>query len=567
VLGLALLGIGGAALSAVQLFTGLQAAGESARSKLAIEMARTFAFPPENLLTTAMPHIFGQLTGDPGYWGRWFLWEDSLFIGTTALILAIYGAVRGEAKQKRFATTFLVVSMLLAFGYYTPLYELLYRFFPGISSFRGISKFAFLAALFLANLSAVGLDRLFRVPQAPRKPAIAVALSGLILAIAGATIWLSASTGLKGFWGKLLSRISWTSEGYLYGPFRDNKLAHSFILESGHNAALNICIAAGVCMVVAAMWLGAQKDRRWVYGIAIVATLELLAFAWQNTMTFDLKQITTDERQLAIFAKLVGADQRAMTGMPTVYMMAGGNDGWGNDPMVLRRYSDLIAYGQQTPGDADPSFANPGPLWGLARIKGALIPTANGVDPRKYNLRTLGRAQLIDTAEVIDDPKKLLATLADPQFAPSSKALLEKPLSIMPNGSGGDHLGAGSVDVIDRTTDAMEITADVRRTSILLVTDNYCSGWRVRSLDESPVQKEYPVVRADYTFRGIPLMPGKHHFLLEYMPAGYVAGKIVTLVSLLGYIVAGFLLWGPLAARFGRVVPESRKSSPRKFIA
>ena len=167
-------------------------------------------------------------------------------------------------------------------------------------------------------------------------------------------------------------------------------------------------------------------------------------------------------------------------------------------------------------------------------------------------------------------PQKIARGPCRPRIrAPSSKATLEKPVSPMPAGNGGDQMGAGFVQVVDRTTNAMEITADVRRTSILLVTDNYSAGWRVRSLDESPVQKNYPVVRADYTFRGIPLMPGKHHFVLEYMPVGYVAGKIVTLVSLLGYIVAGFLLWGPLAARFKKKRPRtgSGRSSWRKFIA
>ena len=62
-----------------------------------------------------MPHVFGELSGGINYWGRWFLWEDSLFIGMTATILAVYGAVHGERKDRRFAVTFLIVSMLLAF--------------------------------------------------------------------------------------------------------------------------------------------------------------------------------------------------------------------------------------------------------------------------------------------------------------------------------------------------------------------------------------------------------------------------------------------------------------------
>ena len=49
-LGFALIGAGGVCISAIQLFTGLAAASESLRSGLDIEVARTFPFPPENLL-------------------------------------------------------------------------------------------------------------------------------------------------------------------------------------------------------------------------------------------------------------------------------------------------------------------------------------------------------------------------------------------------------------------------------------------------------------------------------------------------------------------------------------
>ncbi|HWE02886.1 MAG TPA: hypothetical protein VG326_10805 [Tepidisphaeraceae bacterium] len=559
--GLALLGIGGAALSAVQLFTGLQAASESTRSQLPIETARTFAFPPENLVTAVAPHVFGQVTGGVGYWGRWFLWEDSLFIGMTALILAVYGAVRGEPKHRRFAAGFLVASLLLAFGYYTPLYGVLYRFFPGFGSFRGVSKFAFIAALFLANLSGVGFDHLLRTPRRGRYPAIFIAGFATVLAILAATIWLSAGAGSRGMWGRLLRRVSWSSEGYQYGAFRDFTPTPAFIVESGHGAALNICVAAGVCMLVAAMWLGARKQRRYVYAIGALATLELLTFAWQNTPVFDLHLVTNVERRLVGLAKLVGADGRAITGMPTIYMMAGGNDGWGNDPMVLRRYSELITYDQGAFGDESPNVSKMGPLWGLVRIKGALVPTETGMDRRQYVGRMLARAQLIDTVEVIENPRRILAALADPTFAPAAKVLLEKPVSPMPIGSGGDRLGIGTFDLKDRTTDEIEITADVRRASILLISDNYSSGWRVGSLDEHPVQSNYQVVRADYVLRGIPLMPGRHHLLLRYMPTGYVAGKIVTLVSLLIYIGLGLSPWipgSPGGRRFSRDVAAGR---------
>jgi hypothetical protein len=549
------MGIGGAMLSAVQLFTGLAAAGESARSQLPIEFARTFAFPPENLLTLAMPNIFGQLTGDLGYWGRWYLWEDSLFIGTTATILALYGAFCGDRKYRRFAVTFLVVSLLLALGNYTPVYGVLYRFLPGMSSFRGVSKFAYLSALFLANLAAVGLDRLLRantdVPAVrkssvlPAKPVTAIGSVAMIMAILAAGILFSANAGAKGWWGAVLSRIPWSDEGFQYGSFGHNALTAAFIRDSGHGVALSLCIAAGVCTLVAAMWQAAQKDRRWFYGVAAIAAVELFVFAANNQPTFDLAIVTNQEKMLRGFATLVGPEQRAITGMPTVYMMAGGFDGWGNDPMVLRRYSELISKGLDVGPDGAPIFSRMGPLWGLVRIQGALVQSRSGIDRQPFVGVKLARAQLIDSANVIADPKQMLEALANPKFTPGHKVLLEKPVSLMPTGSGADLSEPGVVQLSDLSTDAIEITADVSRNCILLISDNYSAGWHARSLDGAPAQKDYEVVRADYTLRGIPLTPGKHHLLLEYKPTAYIVGKYVTMISLLGYILAAFYFWRP----------------------
>jgi xanthosine utilization system XapX-like protein len=82
-LGLGGMYLGAAALTAVQLLAGLQAAGESVRSSgTPYAFAAMFSFPPENFLTLLVPSLFGSIGS---YWGRWYLWEMSLFISVTGL--------------------------------------------------------------------------------------------------------------------------------------------------------------------------------------------------------------------------------------------------------------------------------------------------------------------------------------------------------------------------------------------------------------------------------------------------------------------------------------------------
>ena len=73
---------GAALLAAVQLLPAIQTTRETTRGlRLPFAFASMVAFPPENFLTLFAPNFFGEMAK---YWGRWYLWETSLFIGVVA---------------------------------------------------------------------------------------------------------------------------------------------------------------------------------------------------------------------------------------------------------------------------------------------------------------------------------------------------------------------------------------------------------------------------------------------------------------------------------------------------
>jgi len=86
---------GAAAVTAVQLLTGLDAVRQSLRSHLSMAAAASFSFPPENLMTLMMPGFF---VAGGRYWGRWLLPEACLFVGAAPLSLAVFGAIRGTRR-------------------------------------------------------------------------------------------------------------------------------------------------------------------------------------------------------------------------------------------------------------------------------------------------------------------------------------------------------------------------------------------------------------------------------------------------------------------------------------
>src|SRR5438876_1326116 len=225
---------GGALLAAVQLLPAIQTTRETTRGfRLPFQFASMLGLPPENFVTLLAPDFFGQMAK---YWGRWYLWETSLFIGVAGLALATYAAIWCQRATKWRPLAVIFVCFLLALGAYTPFFGFLYACVPGFDRFRGISKFGFLASLFLCLLVATGLDRLFRQRRIETSFIGAVFAGAAALGIAG---WWAASAAS---WPGLMNASRASGQSYLLPQLYANT---EFIAQSQHLAAVSLFVAAG----------------------------------------------------------------------------------------------------------------------------------------------------------------------------------------------------------------------------------------------------------------------------------------------------------------------------------
>ncbi len=273
VLGLGSMYVGAAALAAVQLLAGLEAAGESVRSSgTSYAFAAMFSFPPENFLTLLVPGFFGGMSS---YWGRWYLWEMSLFIGVTGFVLAVSGAVRGSRKLRLSSVSMTLILSVLALGTYTPLFNLLYRSVPGFDMFRGNSKFIFLVAMFSVMLSAIGLDNLLHDPPWRQRLAKLLSFAGLAVGAVGLWIYLSAASGLSGTWGSLMSAVAATGESYLpLGSYQDQ----AFVNGAGVFTAKGVLLFNASCLLFSLLLRRTRVAPRAVYLVPLLAALEMFIF-------------------------------------------------------------------------------------------------------------------------------------------------------------------------------------------------------------------------------------------------------------------------------------------------
>ena len=210
IIGFAAILAGGIALSAVQLLSGMEAAAGSIREGgVSYHTAGSFSLPPENLLTLLAPNFFGSMNNDT-YWGAVYLWEMTVFISVTGLILAVYGFICGKLNSNRFIFGVLAMIMfILAIGSHTPLFKLLYNYVPGFNRFRGSSKFIYPMTLFMLMLTGIGLDSLFREPRFIKRMSVIFFAAAAVIVLTGWAVQHSAGAeDLGGWWAKFMAEFA-----------------------------------------------------------------------------------------------------------------------------------------------------------------------------------------------------------------------------------------------------------------------------------------------------------------------------------------------------------------------
>ncbi len=194
----ALMFIGGACLSAAQLFPAAEFASQSVRREWPFELFTLHSLHPLSLLTTLFPFFHGEGRGfyKMPYWGvYWHHNEAQIYLGVVALSLAIAGAV--IAWRARFAVGIFwicaaLIGVILALGKYSgPVAYALYQI-PVISAFRSPNRHWMEVALGVSVLAGFAVDKLLsdesrhlaRVAQIG-----SLSLAAFCVAVGGFVLW------------------------------------------------------------------------------------------------------------------------------------------------------------------------------------------------------------------------------------------------------------------------------------------------------------------------------------------------------------------------------------------
>jgi hypothetical protein len=196
--------VGGALLIFPMLLT-LQFADLSNRPTELLDDALRGSLHPANLATLAVANIFGT---HASYWGpgaatlpEVALTDDSenyLFVGAVPILLILWLGVAGGSAWRpgrRLMTGTAAIACLFMLGRYTPLYDLAFRFVPGIDLFRRPTDASFVFGIALAIVAGHCLADYVREGLPRFRPLCTAAAFSALLAIVGSAVMFSARTG------------------------------------------------------------------------------------------------------------------------------------------------------------------------------------------------------------------------------------------------------------------------------------------------------------------------------------------------------------------------------------
>ena len=552
--------LGALGVTAIQWLTALQASQETVRSTgVSFAFASMFSFPPENVLTLLSPTIFGG-TGDLPYWGRCYLWEMCLFLSVTGLFLLLVGGALTQRKRERnLAILMLAILFILALGKHTPLFHFLYQYVPGFNLFRSVSKFTFLASLFLILLAGYGLE--YVLQQLRIKPALVwLTLAGAVTCLL-ASRWIgTAAVHDQSWWQALLAWMERTQESYL----RPDLFHHSAFAHYAADGTARALLISGILLSTIAGFLGWGWQRTGVtriiaLALCLLATGELVYTAREFRPTFPLS--ATQQAEIPDYMRQHASARDSRILNPTLPDAAMGNglhDIWGADSSILRRYAEFIFFTQgENPDDASQylPLKKLHPLFGMLRCQHAFVQVpGQALSVLDCGSRPLPRLLLIRDWRVADRRDEIFRALSQPEFDPSRQVILESPPP-WPVQTGQSATMTEKASILSETSENVELSITVNRPAMLVMTDNYSTGWHIIPCSDSS-QRDYRIQPANYILRAVSLAPGFHHFRMVYRPQAYVIGAWISGISLM-------LLLLPTVLGAWQIVQQEPHSAPR----
>ena len=514
-------------LVAAQFLPFVELAGLSSRVvSTAYEVVTIRSFPPREILTFIFPYFYGAQVHFANYTeellGRVSQdWLISPYLGILPLFLIFLSLRKKSAFPWFFAVTALV-SLLLSFGKYTPLYRLVY-FIPGISMIRYPVKYLFLTTFCLAVLASAGLQELMKVLEEKKEGLrkILKVTSGFFAVLLSIFIFLFV----------LCSRVFEVMAKKYFSGLNPIFLSFaadifSFNLLSLFNIVFYLL---ALMLLLWAAYHGRIKKSIFVFLLILVVALDLLANGYPIMQPARAEifsalpenyEILQEEKGIYRFLYTLEVEDqsRVIIGPDFDEALYEAKDNFAANWHIPHHFYDFFGYESIHP---------------FALLKYFRNLTDKGVKDKLKFLSAFNVKYLISTREIKAPSLRLLRhkeKYGKSIYLYENKKAL--PRAYMLDASHRPDMKRARVELIEYQPERVMIRADSNKGGLLFLADAYYPGWKAY-VDG----KEERILRADEFFRAVPVPPGEHTVRFVYDPLSFKLGTLISSLALLGLAV------------------------------
>jgi hypothetical protein len=538
-------------ISSVQLIPFFELIQYSIRGKgIPYSEAVIWSFAPKDILLFFLPDAYGYFLDVKKYWVTQ-CWLKTLYTGGLPFILGSFFLLLGKDRKLYFSLMFF--SLFCALGGYNPLYRFLYEYVPFFNGIRYPAKFIYLFILGLSIISGLGFQRLVEFSREDTNKRFKTLL--IALALISGFLLLGLTLGHQKAEHVLKVR------GFDFPDF-------NLLSVNLHHAKRFLFY-----LTLFFLLLRVGQEMKWRGWVKVLLVFFLIADLFGN-MGFYGKEKTSDYFQKTKILEMISSDQGPFrtfsTGktismdtqilaagasnlsifkekhLPSMNLLYGVHDIWGNDVLRLKRVEDLYRalagtpsisatnlmdlYGVKyvisvTPIEGDPRFELIySRLEGLPGRREDLLKDNTIKLYRNHNY--LPKAWLVKDFRVLDS-EAILSTMITKDFQPDREVFLEEN----PNWTDGPSHSAlpNKLGFISESNNRLRLLVQATESTLLVLNDTYFPGWKA-FVDG----QETKIYRANYAFRAIPLHAGTHRVEFVYDPLSFKMGAAVSFLGILG---------------------------------
>lgn len=512
---LVLLAVWAVLLCVVQLLPSYQLTQQSVRATITYADATEFAFLPQKLVLFLIPHFYGQ-TPDK-YWGPPSLTENYLYVGILPLALAGLALLCVRDWRARTFAVIAALGLLLAFADWTPLHGWTFALVPGFDKVRAPGRFLFFVDLGIAMLAGLGADVLARPLAAYRRPLFRVFLAG---------------------WAVFAAGLLFIAAPLVYLRLFVNQAQNATLVQQIGVATSSFALT--LLYVLATLAFLAAYRYRWLRGVAVPSVaigLILVDLVGNNAVV----NPTTDDPTSGFQHPAVVDFLRKNLGSARIDTVTGVEDIWQPDAAALYGFRSLWGlfdpltltdyywfWKIHVPGRSSRLYDLLGARYILGHKDVVLDMTkfrlAFSDDPQinvYENPHALPRAFFVGKSVVAPSHDAALAAIKAQDFDPGTEVVLEGGTAA------GEPLAAPvAAQLVVDGPNTVIARINAPRAGYLVLADPYYGGWQA-TVDGRPA----PLLRADWTFRAVPVGPGEHEVAFRFRPRSMIAAGTVSALA------------------------------------